>query len=66
MQDMQGSFIKLRDAENAVCMTCSRSVIGICPHRGAEPDNPEKTTCITIQRLRQLQSYEIKAEPRPR
>ncbi len=53
--------VSLQDVENVLCMGCSRSVIGICPYRGAEPENPEKTLCPTLATLRRLPQYKVRA-----
>lgn len=50
-------LVELSEVENAICMSCGRSVIGICPLRGNEPNNPEKTVCPTIKALRGLTRY---------
>lgn len=59
MGDTHIVTVALSDVENAICMSCQRSVIGICPHRGNEPYNPEKVTCPTLRVLRGLPQYSI-------
>lgn len=54
---MKEVLVRLWDVEQTVCMSCQRSIIGICPHRGNEPDNPEKATCPVIKRLRELEKF---------
>ena len=50
-------LVSLWDVESTLCNNCQRSVIGICPHRNNEPENPEKTKCPTLQKLRLLPRY---------
>ena len=54
---METLLVSLADAEQCICTHCQRSVIGICPLRGNEPGNPEKTTCPTIAALRSLKQW---------
>lgn len=51
--------VSLNEVENIICMGCQRSVIGICPYRGHEPESPEKVTCPTLEKLRRLPRYSV-------
>lgn len=57
MTNAENNLVSLADAEQCICTHCQWSIIGICPQRGNEPWNPEKTICPTIMALRSLKRY---------